>query len=88
MPAIVAARPEGAYSKQMTRSRPQRRHLASSPFPAEADPIVEVFELADAVIHDAYGMGKVISVDGEAITVDFRPQLVHLRSPYPGLTKL
>lgn len=72
----------------MTRSRPQRRHLASSPFPADVEPIIEEYELGDAVVHDTYGMGRVTSVEADAVTVDFRPQVVHMRSPYPGLTKL
>lgn len=72
----------------MTRSRPQRRHLASSPFPAEVEPVVEDYDVDDAVVHDAYGMGRVINVDVNAVTVDFRPQIVHMRTPYPGLTKL
>jgi predicted 2-oxoglutarate/Fe(II)-dependent dioxygenase YbiX len=72
----------------MTRSRPQRRHLATSPFPADIEPIIEEYEVGDAVVHDTYGMGRVTSVETEAVTVDFRPQVVHMRSPYPGLTKL
>lgn len=72
----------------MTTSLPQRRHLASSPFKAKAEPIIETFEVGDMVSHDSHGMGRVISVESGAVTVDFRPQVIRIVSPYARLGKL
>lgn len=72
----------------MTTSPSQRRHLASSPFQAKAEPIIETFEEGDLVSHDSYGMGRVVSVEAHAVTVDFRPQVVRITSPYPRLGKI
>ena len=45
------------------RAKPQRRHLATSPFkpPAPPEP-VEIFTVNDQVTHDKYGLGVVLSV--------------------------
>jgi hypothetical protein len=67
-----------------------RRHLATSPFkpPPEAPP-VEVYELHDLVTHDKYGLGRVISVEGEtAVVVDFTPRKVRILTPFSRMTKL
>ena len=72
----------------MTTSSPQRRHLASSPFKAPAEPIIEQFEVGDPVTHDSYGMGRVVDVETGAVTVDFRPQVIRIPSPFPRLSKL
>ena len=42
----------------------------------------------DFVSHDAYGVGRVISTEANAVTVDFRNRTVHIKSPYPKMTKL
>ena len=72
----------------MTTSSPQRRHLASSPFKAEVEPVIEQFEVGDLVTHDAYGMGRVINVETGAVTVDFRPQVIRIPSPFARLSGL
>jgi hypothetical protein len=68
----------------------RRRHLPSSPFkpPPEAPP-VERYELHDLVTHDKYGLGRVISVEGDdAVVVDFAPRRVRITSPFTRMTKL
>lgn len=72
----------------MTTSAPRRRHLASSPFQADPEPIIQEFELDEMVSHDSYGMGRVVSVEPNAVTVDFRPKLVRITSPFARLGKL
>ena len=71
-----------------TRSGPARRHLASSPFKPEPEPVIETFEVANRVSHDSYGVGKVISIEGGAVTVDFGSKTVRIVSPYHKLEKL
>ena len=46
------------------------------------------FELDDLVSHDSYGMGRIVSVEPAAVTVDFRPQIVRITSPFRGMAKL
>ena len=46
------------------------------------------FATNDLVSHDSYGVGRVISTEANAVTVDFRNQTVHIKSPYPKMTKL
>ena len=68
----------------------RRRHLPSSPFkpPPEAPP-VERYELDDLVTHDKYGLGRVISVEGDdAVVVDFAPRRVRITTPFTRMTKL
>ena len=72
----------------MTSSAPKRRHLASSPFPRPAEPVIEQFSVDDHVNHDTYGVGRVISTDAGAVTVDFRNRTVHIASPFHKLEKL
>ena len=67
---------------------PVRRHLASSPFRPEPEPTIEQYELNDLVSHDSYGMGRVIQKEAAAVTVDFRSQIVRIKSPYPKMAKL
>jgi len=75
----------------MKRSRAAaRRHLPNSPFnvPVEAEP-VEEFALNDQVVHDKYGLGRVIGVEDEiAVLVDFGPQQERITAPYAKMTKL
>jgi hypothetical protein len=70
-----------------TPARP-RRHLASSPFQPDPEPTIEQFEVDDLVSHDSYGMGRVIQVEGAAVTVDFRSQTVRILSPYHKMSRL
>ena len=67
-----------------------RRHLPSSPFkPPPAAPPVERYELDDLVTHDKYGLGRVISVEGDtAVVVDFAPRKVRITTPFARMTKL
>ncbi|MDX6371311.1 MAG: hypothetical protein QOD98_299, partial [Nocardioidaceae bacterium] len=67
---------------------PVRRHLASSPFRPEPEQTIEQYALNDLVCHDSYGMGRVIQTEAAAVTVDFRPQIVRIKSPYPKLARL
>jgi hypothetical protein len=71
-----------------TRSAPQRRYLPSSPFKAPPEPVVERFAVDDRVTHDEHGLGLVVAVEAEAVTVDFGSHTVRLNSPFRKLTKL
>lgn len=66
----------------MTTSPARPRHLASSPFRVESEPDVETFACGDLVNHDTYGMGRVISTETHAVTVDFGAQKVRVTSPF------
>lgn len=66
----------------MTTSRARKRHLASSPFQPDPEPVIERFERGDLVSHDTYGVGRVIGVEAEAVTVDFRDRTVRITSPF------
>ncbi|RNM15906.1 hypothetical protein [Nocardioides pocheonensis] len=70
-----------------TSARP-RRHLASSPFQPEPEPVIEEFEVDDLVSHDSYGMGRVVNVEAAAVTVDFRSQKVRVPSPFRKMSRL
>lgn len=72
----------------MTTWPARRRHLASSPFQPDPEPVIEKFEQGDLVTHDSYGMGRVIGVEADAVTVDFRSQTVRITSPYRKMTLL
>jgi hypothetical protein len=72
----------------MATSAGPRRHLASSPFQPDPEPIIEQFELDDLVSHDSYGMGRVIQVEAAAVTVDFRNQTVRIPSPFHKMSRL
>jgi hypothetical protein len=67
---------------------PVRRHLASSPFQPDPEPTIEQYELNDLVSHDSYGMGRVVQVEAAAVTVDFRSQIVRIKSPFSKMTRL
>ena len=64
------------------------KHLASSPFKPDPEPIIEVFAVDDKVCHNLYGLGKVTGVEAHAVTVDFGNQTVRIPSPYPKLQQL
>jgi hypothetical protein len=72
----------------MTTSAAPRRHLASSPFQPDPEPVIEQFAIGDLVSHDAYGMGRVTNVEEAAMTVDFRSQTVRITSPFAKTSKL
>lgn len=72
----------------MTTMPARRRHLSSSPFKAEPEPVILSFEMDELVSHDSYGMGRVVIVEPAAISVDFRRQIVRIPSPYPKMSKL
>jgi hypothetical protein len=65
-----------------------RRHLASSPFQPDPEPLIERYALNDLVSHDSYGMGRVIQEEAAAVTVDFGSQVVRIKSPYPKMARL
>jgi hypothetical protein len=67
---------------------PGRRYLASSPFKPEPEPTIEQYAVDDLVSHDSYGMGRVVHTEADAVTVDFRPQVVRIKSPYSRMAKL
>ena len=72
----------------MTTSAGPRRHLASSPFRPDPVAIIERYEMGDLVSHDSYGMGRVISAEAEAVTVDFGTQTVRITSPFHKMSRL
>jgi hypothetical protein len=72
----------------MTSSARPRRHLASSPFRPDPEPIIEQFVLGDLVSHDVYGMGHVVQADASAVMVDFRSATVRVPSPFAKMSKL
>jgi hypothetical protein len=66
-----------------------RRHLPNSPFKPDVVPTVETFVLDERVSHDKYGLGRVVSVEGEqAVVVDFGESRVRLFTPFDKLNKL
>jgi hypothetical protein len=72
----------------MTTSPARRRHLTSSPFQPDPEPVIEQFERGDLVSHDSYGMGRVIGVEASAVTVDFGTQKLRITSPYHKMSRL
>ncbi len=72
----------------MKPSPARRRHLASSPFQPQPEPIIEEFEAGDLVSHDSYGMGRVVAAEAAAVTVDFGTQKVRITSPFTKMSKL
>jgi hypothetical protein len=73
----------------MTKRVPaKRRHLASSPFQPQSEPVIEQFALEDRVSHDTYGVGRVIGHEAEAVTVDFGTQTVRIASPFHKMERL
>lgn len=70
------------------RSPAKRRHLPSSPFQPEPEPVIEQFALGDLVSHDTYGVGRVSRHDDESVTVDFGSQTVRVASPFHKMERL
>jgi hypothetical protein len=71
-----------------TSSAPQRPRHANSPFAARVEPEVELFEVDDRVLHDSYGLGRVIGVDALGATVDFTDATLRIPTPFRKMTKL
>ena len=46
------------------------------------------FECGDQVNHDVYGVGRVVSTDADAVTVDFGTQVVRVVSPFRKMAAL
>jgi hypothetical protein len=67
-----------------------RRYLPTSPFkPPPPAPPAERFASQDQVTHDAYGLGRVVSVEDEtAVVIDFGTQRVRITTPCVKLSKL
>jgi hypothetical protein len=66
-----------------------RRHLASSPFAPPVPQVVPVFVLDERVTHDKYGLGRVVSVEGDqAVVVDFGSAQIRLMRPFDKLSAL
>lgn len=72
----------------MATTPPRRRHLASSPFQPEPERVVEQYACDDLVTHDSYGMGRVVNIEAEAVTVDFGSRTLRVTSPFHKMTKL
>ena len=72
----------------MTNLRARRRHLPSSPFQPDPEPVIQQFECGDMVNHDSYGMGRVIGAEADAVTVDFRTRTVRITSPFRKMALL
>jgi len=67
----------------------RRRHLPTSPFkPPPPAPPVKVFDVADRVTHDKYGLGRVVEVERDAVLVDFGTRKVRINAPYAKLFPL
>jgi hypothetical protein len=71
-----------------TTSGARRRHLASSPFQPDPEPIIEEFAVEDLVSHDSYGLGRVTGADAGGVTVDFSTHTVRIKSPFKKMAKL
>jgi hypothetical protein len=71
-----------------TRPGPKRRHLASSPFKPEPELVIETFGVGDRVSHDSYGVGRVVTTESAAVTVDFGSRTVRIASPFQKLEHL
>jgi hypothetical protein len=71
------------------RSSAPRPHLSTSPFrPQEPGPPAERYAVNDRVNHDRYGMGIVVSTEGDAwVTARFGSELVRVANG-PKLAKL
>ncbi|MEW1914284.1 hypothetical protein AB0442_38745 [Kitasatospora sp. NPDC085895] len=68
-----------------------RRPLPTSPFKARTQAPSKRFAVGDRVSHDTYGLGRVISVEGDsdiAALVDFGPHQKRITPPYAPMHKL
>ena len=67
-----------------------RRFLPTSPFkPPPDEPPPEVYVVQDQVTHDKYGLGKVMSIEDDAVLViNFGSHWVRIATPCAKLSKL
>ena len=67
-----------------------RRFVIGSPFErTEPEPVPEQYAVRDQVTHDRYGLGRVVTVEGEAaLVIDFGSRLMRIKLPCPKLSKL
>ncbi len=73
----------------MAMSQRPRRHLPSSPFAPQPEVIDEVYEAGARVSHDAFGLGRVVSVQGTtSVQVDFGSGARHIPLPCRTMTAL
>jgi len=67
----------------------RRRRPPNSPF---TDPVlapIQEYSVDDRVSHDSFGLGRVVSVQGDtAVVVDFGSRTVRIPTPFPKLHKL
>ncbi len=50
--------------------------------------MIEQFECGDLVSHDSYGMGRVVTVEADAVSVDFGAQKLRITSPFHKMSKI
>jgi hypothetical protein len=66
-----------------------RRQLSTSPFDAPPPaPPAEQFAVQDQVTHDKHGLGRVVSVQEDALVIDFGSRRVRIMTPCAKLAKL
>ena len=70
------------------RAGAQRRYHPGSPFQAQPEPVIEEFAVGDRVVHDTYGLGRVLATEEAAVIVDFGTQNLRVTSPFSKMTKL
>ncbi|MGZ4467906.1 MAG: hypothetical protein ACXVW2_02860 [Nocardioidaceae bacterium] len=71
-----------------TKTAAQQRQLASSPFQPRPEAAIEEFAVHDRVSHDQYGLGRVVSAEAGAVTVDFGSGRIRIVSPFLRMEKL
>lgn len=71
-----------------TTSGNRRPRLSNSPFTTPPEPAIEDFGISDRVAHDSHGLGRVVGVDPDWVTVDFRTLSVRFQTPFRKITKL
>lgn len=72
----------------MTTRPGPRRHLVTSPFQPQPEPLIDEFVVGDRVSHDAFGLGRVTDTAADAVIVEFQTRRVRVVSPYRKLKKL
>lgn len=50
--------------------------------------MITQFARGERVTHDSYGMGRVVGVETDAVTVDFGTRTMRILSPFHKLAKL
>jgi hypothetical protein len=50
--------------------------------------VIEVFAVDDRVSHDSHGLGRVVTIETGAVTVDFGSQTLRIVTPYSKLHHL